>query len=305
MIIKIKTNSGSHHQSIVIKILSLLVFGSFCPFSYSQPMGHHATIKKWSVCLQSAGSTCGNSSCHSDFETWSRKYPCELYGSYHFVDNHSLKNKSKCCGSAILTCPTNPENGLITYKGYPVHVALDTFQLLAHCVDAEGNRNEQILVDFTAAIPTAWETVTLNLRVEKDSIVIDAFDGDSLPPYFKSSSKITLKYGQSVLSKVCAVSAVPFNHGSGMKSHVKAKVTTHFIPNPLKGQMLKFEMINEAALKDNIQFSFYDSMGELIFDYTPVEAEGEIDVSRLPNGVYTIVIHSDNSKESTKLVINR
>ncbi len=275
----------------------ILLFGLFIITLQSAPNKK----KKYFMCLQTSGTTCGASACLSTFQTWSSADPCTLYNYYYLEGTPPVRVKAQCCSGLATAIPTNLPQGRFLFYGAPVYVSLDTFQLVAHCAE---NDEEVVIGDFTNLIPTEWPTVVLNCHVQgTDTFVIEAYQPDTVSPYYKASSKITIKYGSNVVDGVCS-GPTPFNK-SGLDFIMSAKVTTSFFPNPLTGDQLQYEVLNPLALNENLKFNFYNVLGELIYTFTPKDAKGVIDMKKIPNGPLLIAMISDSSKEEQTIIINR
>ena len=83
-----------------------------------------------------------------------------------------------------------------------------------------------------------------------------------------------------------------------------AKVTTKFSPNPIKSEeALNFIIKNGEALKDSLRFDFYNSMGQLTYQYIPRTTEAKIDISSMSSGIYFIVVASKYAKETYTITI--
>ncbi len=257
---------------------------------------------KWYVCIQPAGSTCGSVPCLSNHEESERKDPCVLYDYWYYGGDPPVKTKGVCCSVKGMMNPNSPEKGIRPFQGQNFFIAADTLFLMAQCV-IDDDTTSVFIANLNIGDVANWEAVvSFTYSPITDSLFVDLYQKDSFFPFYKPATKVTFKFGPEIAEGLC--SGVP-NTQTGIKYFRTAKVSTEFYPNPVISGELNYSMVNEEALLDNIIYKFYNSLGELIYEYKPTEAEGIIDISKLPPGIIFIHCASDKNQEVKSIYIYR
>jgi hypothetical protein len=91
---------------------------------------------------------------------------------------------------------------------------------------------------------------------------------------------------------------------TGIDSHSSSAISIY--PVPSKGQ---FNVSITTGSSDSYSISVYNTLGSKIYEETKVEVNGSlqkvIDLTPMPNGVYTVIFENGLNQVVKKIIINK
>ncbi len=292
-------------KSLKTLTLSIIVFSTILN-SYAQRPNVGRT--KFRVCKHANGSNCASApiSCGWEYtdndKDGNSQDPFDLYD--YWYPNPSAPPaylKATCCSAEGMVNPGNSNDGLISYFGMKLYLGVHDYKLYAHCDNGGGY--EDPIWDFTGIIDTSWLGVVVNTYIDNltSNLVIETWNVSENYPWYVSASRRFVSIPQASILSHCSETITTTGVDKIFKT---AKVTTNFSPNPIKSEVgLNFIIKNGEALNDSLRFDFYNSIGQLTYQYVPSATEAKIDISSMPSGIYFIVVASKYARETYTISI--